>query len=134
MTNSLLIGVEFERVHFRFGLEASDFQFKLISIFFSLSLFPIRLVENFALSFSFIARLLYIVQLEKNVSVSALITDNKIRFSEVCSSGPIRLTGKFASVLFNFYPNLCILLVEPPLGGLLENPVDISFLLYSGFY
>ena len=47
MVNGLLVGVSLERVYFRFGLEASDVQFKLINIFRSVSLFVIRLVEIF---------------------------------------------------------------------------------------
>ena len=46
MTDSLLVGVSFEQVHFRFGLETSDVQFKFMDIFRYLSLFPIRFVEN----------------------------------------------------------------------------------------
>ena len=44
-TNSLLVGVALERVHFRFGLESSNVKFKFRNLLRSLSLFPIRLVE-----------------------------------------------------------------------------------------
>ena len=62
-----------------------------------------------------------------------MMTDNKIRFSVVCLSSPISLTGKFSSVLFPFYPNRYILSGGPPLGGILANPVVLSCLLEAGF-
>ena len=64
---------------------------------------------------------------------AATITNNKVRFSAVCLSGPMRLTGKSAFTLFPFYPNQCILLGEPPSDKLLENPVDLSRVLEAGF-
>ena len=95
MTDSLLVGVVFKRVNFRFGLEAPDVQFNFRNIFRSLSLFMIRLVEFFSFYFPFNPRFLWIVELEKHGSGDATITDNKIHFSAVITSGPIRLTGNF---------------------------------------
>ena len=66
-------------------------------------------------------------------SVAATIINHKIRFSAVCLSSPIRLTGKFAFVLFPFYSNQCKLLGGHPLGGIPENPVGISLLVEAGF-
>ena len=45
MINILLKVVAFELIHFRFRLEASYVQVKCISFFYSLSIFPIRLVN-----------------------------------------------------------------------------------------
>ena len=133
MTNSLLISVAFKQAHFRFGLKASYVQFNFRNIFLSLSLFQIRLVEKISLYFPFNPILLYIVELEQNGSGSATITDNKTLFSDVHSPGPIRLTGKFAFVLFPFYPNQCRLSGGPPLGGLFANNVGFSRLFEAGF-
>ena len=44
MTDNVLVGAELKRVHFRFGLEASDVYFEFRNLFCSLPLFPIRLV------------------------------------------------------------------------------------------
>ena len=131
-TNSLLVGVAFEQVHFRFGLEPPDVQFNFINIFLSLSIFPIRPVEKFALYFTFNPRSLYIVESEKNGSRATKKHDNKTRFSAALFSGPIRLTGKFAFELFNFYLNQCRFSGGPPLGGILANPVGLSRLLEAG--
>ena len=65
---------------------------------------------------------------------AAMITNNKVRFSVVCLSDPMRLTGKFAFTLFPFHPNQFRFLGGPPLGGILENSVDISHLLEAGFF
>ena len=53
ITDSFLIGVAFKRVHFQFGLESPNVQFNFRNIFHSLSLYLIRLVENFAFYFLF---------------------------------------------------------------------------------
>ena len=53
-------------------------------------------------------------------------------FLAVCLSGPIRVKGKIAFVLFPFYPNQCIFFGGPPLGGLLVNAVNLSHLLEAG--
>ena len=53
MTYILLECVEFKQVHFRFGLEASGVQVEFRIIFRSLSLFMIRIVEEFLFSFIF---------------------------------------------------------------------------------
>ena len=114
MTNIPLVGVAFEQVHFRFGWGVLDVQFNFINISYSLSLFLIRLVDNFSISFPFEHISLYIAELARIGSESATITDNKIRFSEVCSYGPIRLTVKYTFMLFSFYPNQCRLLGGTP--------------------
>ena len=51
MTDSRLVGVSFERVNFRFWLEATDVLFNFRILFRSLYLFSVRLVVNFALYF-----------------------------------------------------------------------------------
>ena len=53
MTDSLHVGVAFERVHFLIGLEAPDVRFNFRNLYCSLSLFPVRLVEIFAFYFPF---------------------------------------------------------------------------------
>ena len=105
MTDSLLVGVSFEWVNFRFWFEAIDVLFNFRNLFRSLYLFLIMLVGKFALSFTFKLRSLYIVELAKNDSGAATIADNKIHFSAVRLSVPIRLTGKFAFVFFPFCLN-----------------------------
>ena len=61
------------------------------------------------------------------------ITINKVIFSEVCLSGPTRLTGKFAFMFLHFYPNQCILFGWTLLGRILAKPVDTSLVLEAGF-
>ena len=125
VTNSLLVGVAFERFHFRFGLEFSDVQVEFRNLFRSLSLSPITVVERIALSFPLNPRLMYIFELEEKGSGAATITYHKTCLLVVCPSGPTRLTGKFAFKLFPFYPNQCRFSGGPPLCGIIENPVDI---------
>ena len=55
-----------------------------------------------------------------------MITNNKVLFSAVGLSGPIRFIVKIAFVLLPFYPNQCRLLGGPPLVRFIEKPVDIS--------
>ena len=77
-------------------------------------------------------KLYYILHL--TLYLCRLLSKKKLtRFSEVLSSGPIRLTGKSAFMLVPFYPNQCILLVGPPLGGILEKMLvfHTSLSLYS---
>ena len=62
----------------------------------------IRLVKKFAFYFPFNPIFLYIYELVKNGSGAATIPDNKTRFSAVCLSVTIKLTGKFAFKLFPF--------------------------------
>ena len=102
------------------------------NIFLFLSLFMIRLVDNFAFSFSFNPIHMWIVESEKSVSGSAMITYHKIRFSEVHLYGPIRLTRESVFMLVPFYPNHCILLGGPSFGELLEKNVGLSCLLEIG--
>ena len=96
-------------------------------------------MEIISFHFSFIPGLLYIVELESTVlqnhsdSGATTTINNKISFSVVCLSGPTRLIRKFTFALFLFYPNQCRLSGRPPLGGLLENTVDLSCLLEAGF-
>ena len=97
-----------------------------------LSLFLVRLVDNFAFSFLFNPTHMWIVESEKSVSGSAMITYHKIRFSEVHLYGPIRLIGKSAFMLVPFYPNHCILLGGPSFGEILEKNVGLSCLLEIG--
>ena len=129
----LLICVAFKKVHFRFGLEDTDIQFNFRNIFRYLSLFPIRIVNNFLLYFTFNPRSLLIAELEKHGSGSTTINDNKIRFPEVHLFVPIRLTGKLEFSLFLFYTNQCIFSDGPPLVRLLEKPVVLLLILGSGF-
>ena len=67
-------------------------------------------------------------------SGTAKITNNKVRFSAVCLSGPMRLTGKLEFLLFHIYPNQYILSGGTPLDGLLAKTVDLSRLLGAVFY
>ena len=140
INNSLLEDVAFKQVHFRFGLEASDIQIKFRILFRSLSLFVIRLVGGLSFFFLFSTRLLYIVELSwtvlqnKSGSGSATSINNKILFSVVCLSVPIRLIEKLSFVGFPFYHNQCRLLGEPPSSRLLANPVSIYCLREAGFY
>ena len=69
----------------------------------------------------------------KICSGASTITNNEIRFSAVCLSGLRRLTGTLAFLVFPFYPNKFILLGGTPLGGCIENNVDIAHLLEAGF-
>ena len=97
-----------------------------------LSLFLVRLVDNFAFSFLFNPTHMWIVESEKSGFVSAMTTYHKIRFSEVHLYGPIRLIGKSAFMLVPFYPNQCRLLGGPYLGELLVKNVGLSCLLEAG--
>ena len=98
--DSLLEVMAFKLVQFRFSLEASDVQFKFRGLICSIYLLPIRLVDFFHSLSYFFPGSLFIVELaltvlkNKSGSDAATITNNKIRFSEVCLSSPIRLTVK----------------------------------------
>ena len=101
MIDSLPKGEESERVNFRFWFEASDFKVEFRSLFRSLYLFMIRLVDKFTLSFPFNPRSLYIVELSLAVlqsqsgSIATTTTNNKILLSAVCFSDPMSLIRKF---------------------------------------
>ena len=56
MNDILLEDVAFKKVDFLFGLEDSNVQVKFKSLFCSLSLIPVRIVNKFLLSLSFIPR------------------------------------------------------------------------------
>ena len=56
--NRLLVGESFERINFRYGLEASDVQFKFINIFCFLSIFLVKFLGKFALYLTFNLKLL----------------------------------------------------------------------------
>ena len=97
-----------------------------------------RLVDILSFSFAlcpcFATKyLLELTVLKKCGSSATTITNNKVQFSAVCSSGSMRLTVKFAFVLLPFYPNQFRFWGGPPLGGILANPNDISRLLEDVF-
>ena len=132
MTNSLLVGVAFKRVHYRLGWKLLLFS-SILEISSTLYLyFRSGLWKQFI--FSFYLTLDYCILLNQaNGSGSVTTTDHKIRFLAVHSSVPIRLTGKFVFALFLFYPNQCILLVGPPVYRIVGKSVGISCLLETVF-